>query len=156
MSDRPPSKPLPERNPLTHLTHKQEVFWQITFPLILGVLLLSLACVGVILTATGTSPDINRWADISTIWLLLPLIFGTVIVILALTGMVYVLVKILAIVPGYARLMQDFFTKVQVRVRILADKIVEPVLKIQAIQAGARVLKHEIFARRRDKVPPET
>jgi hypothetical protein len=84
------------------------------------------------------------------------LIFGTVIVILALTGMVYVLVKILAIVPGYARLMQDFFTKVQVRVRILADKIVEPVLKIQAIQAGARVLKHEIFARRRDKVPPET
>jgi hypothetical protein len=138
-----PKLVLPERNPVTHAAHRREVFWQITFPLILTLLIL-LGLVGfVIYAGFQGSGSVSRWADISLIWLLLPAVVATLVVLVFLIGLVYLVSKLLGVLPGYARLVQGYFSLAQVRIRSIADKMVEPVLKIRSFKAGADVLRRK-------------
>jgi hypothetical protein len=132
---------LPERNPVTHAAHRREVFWQITFPLILTLLILLGLAAFVIYTGFQGAGSVSRWADISLIWLLLPAVVVTLVVLLILIGLVYLISKLLGVFPGYARLVQNYFHLAQVRTRSIADKVVEPVLKLRSLKAGADVLR---------------
>ena len=71
----------PERNPKTHATHRREVFWQITLPLIIGILLMVAAIVAIILSATQPVTDLERWAGVSLIWMILPSLFFALIIL---------------------------------------------------------------------------
>lgn len=64
-----------------------------------------------------------------------------IILLLILSGIVYLVTKLLAVLPGYARLVQDFFVLVQVRVKSISDKLVEPILKLHSFKAGADALR---------------
>jgi hypothetical protein len=132
---------LPERNPITHAAHRREVFWQITFPLILTLLILLGLAAFVVYASFQGAGSVSRWADISLIWLLLPALVVTLVVLLIFSGLVYLVSKLLGVFPGYARLAQNFFYLVQVRTKSIADKIVEPILKLRSFKAGADVLR---------------
>ena len=134
---------LPERNPVTHAAHRREVFWQITFPLILALLILLGLAGFVIYAGFQGSANVSRWADVSLIWLLMPAVFVTLVVLIILTGVVYLVSKLLGVLPGYARLVQNFFYLAQVRIKSIADKAVEPVLKLRSFKAGADVLRRK-------------
>lgn len=43
---------LPERNPVTHAAHRREVFWQITFPFLIALIILLGLVAGVIFAGT--------------------------------------------------------------------------------------------------------
>jgi len=138
-----PKFQVPERNPATHAIHRREVFWQITFPLIIALLLI-LGLVGVVIFAGFQGlGEVSRWADVSLIWLLLPALVVVLVMLLMLSGVVYLITRLLAILPGYARLAQDFFYLVQVRVKSISDKLVEPVLKLRSFKAGADALRRK-------------
>lgn len=128
---------------MTHAAHRREVFWQITFPLILALLILLGLAGFVIYAGFQSSAGVSRWADVSLIWLLLPAVVATLIVLVILSGLVYLVSKLLGVFPGYARLVQDYFYLVQVRTKSIADKLVEPVLKIRSYKAGADVLRRK-------------
>lgn len=132
---------LPERNPVTHAAHRREVFWQITFPLILALLILLGLAAFVIYAGFQGSGSVSRWADVSLIWLLLPAVVITLVVLFILIGLVYLISKLLGVFPGYARLAQNYFHLAQVRIRSIADKAVEPILKLRSFKAGADVLR---------------
>jgi hypothetical protein len=138
-----PKFQVPERNPATHAIHRREVFWQITFPLIIALLLI-LGLVGVVIFAGFQGlGEVSRWADVSLIWLLLPALVVVLVMLLMLSGVVYLITRLLAILPGYARLAQDFFYLVQVRVKSISDKLVEPILKLRSFKAGADALRRK-------------
>ena len=116
------------RNPETAARHRREVFWQITIPLLVFILLLILL---VLALAVGGAGDLSTWADISTIWLIIPLlIFGTIFLVL-MVAMVYGISRLLAVLPYYAFRAQIFFFRTRNAVRIYSDKAVEPVFKIR-------------------------
>lgn len=131
---------LPERNPLTHAAHRRQAFWQITLPVLVGSLLLLLALVGVILTASGASSgeQVQRWANISLIWLILPNLVFVVLATAFFTAILYLVTRLLAVVPGYAHLVQIFFLRVNLRVRAFDVAIVRPLLKAKGLTAALR------------------
>jgi hypothetical protein len=140
------SKPkfqVPERNPSTYAIHRREVFWQITLPLGIALLLILGMVTGVILAGIKDVGDISRWADISVIWLLIPAIVITLISFIAVTGFVYLVTKLLGILPGYNRLGQDYVNLFKVRSKKIADLIVEHFVKLRSFKAGADALWHK-------------
>jgi len=139
MSDREMFK-RKEPNPVTHANHQREVFWQITFPLILGVLVI-LAFAGLTIAAgIGLSPATSTWASISLIWLILPgLIIGLVLIVF-LSSVIYGIIRLVQVLPVYARQVQDFFYLVKIKTRYSADMLVQPVIKVSEWWAKVQVM----------------
>ena len=132
---------LPERNPATYAAHRREVFWQIIFPFILALIIILGLVAGVILAGYQGMEAVSRWADVSLIWLLLPLLIVLLVTLAILSGVVYLITKLLGVLPGYARMVQDFFSLVQLRVKSISDRLVEPVLKLHSFKAGVGALR---------------
>ncbi len=141
----PPRKFIPPpRNPLTHAAHKREVLWQITVPLVALLVL----CVGmsglVIWSASASNPNLGRWADVSFIWLTPPVIFGSLIMLLLVGGMAFGIIKLIQVLPPYARLAQDFFLKVQVRAHQVSEQVAKPFIRAKGAAAGAQELRKQV------------
>ena len=135
-----PKFQVPERNPATYAIHRREVFWQITFPFAIALLLILCMVAGLILVGVKGLGDISRWADIALIWLLIPVIILTLISFFAVTGFIYLITRLLGVLPGYARLGQDYVYLFQVRSKKIANQVIEPFLKLRSFKAGAEAL----------------
>jgi hypothetical protein len=131
----PPPKPLPPPNPVTQAAHRGQVLRQVILPLILGIAVFAAFAV---LAALLASPGASRWADITIIFL--SLLVGTAsLLFLALLGLVaYGLLMANRELPPRARLVQDFASLVESRVRRVSDQIAEPVLRAHSASASAR------------------
>ena len=130
-------KELPERNPVTYERHRKEVMWQILVPVVIGaVIVLALA----ILATIGTDAQVSKGADVSVIWLITPLFIVALIFLVLLGAMIYAMMSLLGILPGYARLVQDYFDAFRVQVGIVSDKAVAPILRMESIKASLRAL----------------
>ena len=136
--DRSPSRLYPERNPKTHAAHKREVFWQITLPLVVGILLMLAVLVAIILSASQPVTDVSRWADVSLMWLILPSLIALLILLAITVGLVFVITQLLKVFPRYARIIQLFFEKVKGKIGQLTNLMAEPILRINSIWAAAR------------------
>lgn len=127
-----------ERNPKTHALHKREVFWQISLPLIIGTLVLVAAVVAIILSALQPVTDLERWADVSLIWIILPSLFFALIMLAVLVALVFVVSLMLRSIPRYARILQLYFELGKSKIYKLANLLVEPILKVNSLSAAAR------------------
>ena len=130
-------------NPLTQQAHRREVFRQISLPLTLGVVVILVAAVGVALAAAGGGGDVGAWADVSLIWLIIPSMLFTLILLILTAGVAYALTRLLGVVPPFARQVQDLFLLIQFRVRKIADSAAEPVLRAGALAASLRALRRK-------------
>jgi len=126
---------LPERNPKTYAVHRRQVFWQVTLPLVVGILLVLGTIVLIILSATQPVTDLDRWADVSLVWLILPSLFFALILLIILVGVVYAITVIFRLVPRYARVVQLYFELGKDKVSHISNRVVEPILKMHSIWA---------------------
>ena len=127
-----------ERNPKTHAEHRREAFWQITFPLVIGIPLLLAAVAVIILSATQPVTDVGRWADVSLMWLILPSLFFALILLVLLIGFVYLISYLLRLIPHYALVVQLYFEAGKNKISQLSNLSIEPILRIRAIWAAMR------------------
>lgn len=138
-----------ERNPKTHAEHKGEVFWQITIPLLGGILVI-LAAVGVIIfSAIQPMTDVERWADVSLMWLILPSLFFALLFFILLAGLIYATSYLMRVIPHFTLVIQLYFEKARGKISQLANLGVEPILRISAIWAAIR------YATERGKKPAQ-
>jgi len=121
---------------LSYQKHRKDLMWKIIFPVILSTLL----CIGLIvliwLATFRGGGDVQRWADISTMWIAIPTMIGMLIVFALLGGIIYLLAKLLNITPKYTVMAQDFFLLAQSYVKRAADAVAKPVITIDSIGAG--------------------
>ena len=116
-------------------THKNQLAWQILVPfLIITAILLAVA----VLVGSGASNANRTLADISTIWLIIPLLIFALFLAFVLGAFVYALTRILKIAPTYTGKAQNFIARLASGAVTLADGITKPIVWSQ--QAGA-VLK---------------
>ena len=127
-----------ERNPKTHAEHRREAFWQITFPLVIGIPLLLAAVAVIIISATQPVTDVGRWADVSLMWLILPSLFFALILLVLLIGFVYLISYLLRLIPHYALVVQLYFEAGKNKISQLSNLSIEPILRIRAIWAAMR------------------
>jgi hypothetical protein len=81
------------------------------------------------------------WADISTIWLLLPVIFLALIPLILLALFIYGATWLVNNLSGYALLVQQAFRQVESRFQEVADRVVEPALRVKSSLAALRILR---------------
>ncbi|MBM3153481.1 MAG: hypothetical protein FJZ96_14960 [Chloroflexi bacterium] len=112
--------------------HRKQQFWQILFPLVLFTILILSG--GGLVIAAGRG-DARLWADISLIWLILPLLFLSLLLLALLGGLIYLLVCLKNATPRLAGRLQNFFVQVTAGTRRAADAAVKPILWLE--QAGA-------------------
>jgi uncharacterized protein involved in cysteine biosynthesis len=138
MMDTIRSSSYPERNPKTHAEHKREVFWQITLPLVIGILLLVAAVVAIILSATHPVTDVGRWADVSLMWIILPSLFFALIMLVILIGLAYGISRLIGVIPRYSHIIQLYFEQAKGKVSQLTNLMAEPILRVNSVWAAAR------------------
>jgi predicted membrane protein len=132
----------PERNPKTHQDHKRETFWQITFPLILGLVFVLILAILTFFAATGDGP-VAQAADTALIFLIIPLMMFTLISMIIFAAVTFGIIKLNSTLPIYTKQAQDALIRVRQQVQMGSDKAVEPILKIQSFFASLKALKRK-------------
>jgi type II secretory pathway component PulL len=124
-----------DHRPLDSLTvhaHKRQLAWQILVPFLVVTALIIAAAV---LVATGTASATRTWADVSTIWLIAPMLIFALLLVILLGFMIYGIAKLLQFIPRYTGKAQDFFALLSGWTRKIADGTARPFVWFQ--QAGA-------------------
>lgn len=139
MSESPPTTP-PERNLDTYAAHKRETFRQITLPTVIGLIVIIALSVAVIYAGFSGNAQVSRWADISLMWVLLPIIMFSLLFLALLVGLTYGVTKLLYVIPTYSYRLQLFIRNAQTRINTATDLAVEPVLRVNSFLARIRIL----------------
>jgi len=131
-----------DRNPITHKTHRKEVFWQVTFPLIVGIVFALGLSVWTIVGAVKGSLA-SRAADISLMFLILPTMLLGLILFAIIASLAYAVIWLNNNTPSFTRQVQDRFEQVRDGVRNGSDKLVEPVIRYKSRIASLEALKRK-------------
>jgi hypothetical protein len=124
----------------SYLKHRKQRIWQIILPVILAAILFIALVVLVIIATSGGTGDTARWAEISTIWVSLPIIFMALVLFIILAGIVYLLIRLLQIVPIYTGKAQDIAYKVARFARRAADAVAKPFIALDSLGASINTL----------------
>lgn len=147
MQDRP-EPPVLERNQATHQVHRHEVLWQITIPLVVGLVLVLALMVLAVAAPAGTA---SQLADISLIYLIGPsLIFG-LISLLLLAGSIYLIVRLIQQLPFISYRVQNFFWLANARIRDIDDRLVAPFIRMKSSASAARTFRRRVFGKQRPR-----
>jgi hypothetical protein len=130
-----------EKNRQTQLVHQKEVLWQITVPAIVSLLaFLIVAGLAIFAGVQGSDAGIHRWGAISLIWLILPMLMVTLILIVIAGGILYGVIKLIGVIPTYSYKLQNLLWKVQEKLKAISDTAAKPVIKVSSFQAALRTL----------------
>ena len=111
--------------------HKRQFIWQILVPfLVVTAIIIAVA----VLVASGASAT-RTWADVSTIWLIAPVLVFALLFVSVLGFLIYGIARLLQITPRYTGKVQDFFGRFSGWVHVIADGTAKPFVWFQ--QAGA-------------------
>ncbi len=129
-------KPLPpyqERE--SYKAHKRDLTRQILLPMII---VLILAIIASVFTTMRPAADASLWADISIIWLLIPLLFSALISIIFFGGLVYGMSKLLKITPVYSLKLYNLIRLLTKKISDAADASTKPIFFIEGISASIK------------------
>jgi type II secretory pathway component PulL len=118
-------------------SHLRQRFWQILLPIILVVLL---AIVAAVFSTLSDTEHIECWAEISTIWLVAPLMFSALLCMAMLGGMIYAVARLTQITPRYTLRAQNFALRLTAGVKRGADAAVKPVVWLEQARAALKSL----------------
>ena len=116
--------------------HRKQVAWQIVLPVVVAAILIVGLIVLINVATFRDNGDVGRWAAISTIWIVIPVMVAGLIFFIILGGIVYLLKYLLNIAPIYTGQVQDFVHKIVGYIKRMADAIVKPVLFVDGIGAS--------------------
>jgi len=120
--------------------HRKQLTGQIILPVVIAALLFVALIVLINVATFRDNGDVARWAAISTIWIVIPIMVASLIFLLVLGGLVYLVKRLLNITPTYTGLAQDFVHKLAIRIRLAADAVVKPVIFVDGIGASINKL----------------
>jgi len=127
---------LPKPVHASYKRHRRQMTSQIILPVIIAALLFVALIVLINVATFRDNGDVARWAAISTIWIVIPIMVASLIFLLVLGGLVYLMKRLLNITPTYTGLVQDFVRKLAIRIRLAADALVKPVIFVDGIGAS--------------------
>jgi hypothetical protein len=131
-----------ERNPLTHKKHRVETFWQISFPLVLGcILVVGLAAWTIIIATSGGGT--RKTADISLVFLIIPAMVMALIPLAIFIGMAYATIWLNKNTSFFMKKAQDAMVQVRDGVRNGSDKLTEPVIRFKSRIASLEALQRK-------------
>jgi uncharacterized membrane protein len=129
---------LPQPIHESYKKHRRELAWQIILPMVLSVAGFIALIVLIYFATFEGDGDVGRWAAISTIWIVIPIMLAGLLLLILLVALVYGMKRLLDITPTYTGLAQDYIHKAAGYIKRGADMAVKPVLFLDGIGAGIR------------------
>ena len=129
---------LPQPVHESYKRHRKQLAWQIILPVLLSTVLCIALIVLIWFATFRGGGDVGRWAAVSTIWIVVPIMIGLVIVLALLVGLVYLMARLLNIAPNYTALAQEYVHKAAGYVKRGADAAVRPVFFVDGLGASIR------------------
>ena len=120
--------------------HRKQIIWQIILPMVLTAILFIAFVVLINIATFRDNGDVGRWAAVSTIWISIPIIIVSLLLLAILVGIVYLLIRLLQITPIYTGKAQDVAYKVAGYVRRAADAAAKPFIFLDSIGASIKTL----------------
>ena len=142
--NKPPVVQIPPEVTQPETDHRRQMLWQVWLPLGISLLVFLILCVLIVISASHASTELTRWSNMSTIWLVLLIAPPALLVLAILGGLVYLMARLLRIIPPYAHLAQAYVSYFSALVRHWLDKVVEPVMRVQGFFAGAHALRKRL------------
>jgi len=139
--EQPAPLPPKERNQITYARHRKEVIWQIILPVLVGLVI----CLVLSLLVTRMTNDkASTWADISTIWLIIPAIVGSLILTIIMAAAIYATYWLIRELPFYSFRAYSWLRMLNTQVNRVGDKVVEPFLRGHSFSASVRKLGSQV------------
>jgi FtsH-binding integral membrane protein len=124
----------------SYQNHRRQFWAQIFLPILLAVLLIIAFAVLTGIAAFGNNGDAPRWAAISTIWLVIPVMIFGLIILIILAGLIYLLAQALKVTPPYSYKAQYYVNRGASEVKRFSDMSTTPVLFIEEIKASIKAI----------------
>lgn len=121
---------LPSPEHYSYRLHRKQRNMQIILPIILSTVLLVGLIVLISISTFSQGGDVGRWAAISTIWIIIPILLAGLITLLVLVGLIYLMARALQGLPYYTGIAQDYVYKARGYVIRWADMAVKPILAL--------------------------
>ena len=124
---------LPQDHPSYQL-HRKQLWTQILLPILLAVLVFIAV---IVLTSVATfrnNGDVARWAAISTIWLVLPVLIVGLLFLIILLAIIYLLARVTSPIPPYSYQAQKFVYQIEGYVKRGTEMLVKPLLFVDIIK----------------------
>ncbi|HNQ94716.1 MAG TPA: hypothetical protein PKK96_02080 [Anaerolineales bacterium] len=129
---------LPQPVHESYKRHRREMMWQIVLPIVLTALLFIALIVLISLATFNQGGDVGRWAAISTIWIVIPVMVAGLILLALLVALVYLMKRLLGITPTYTGLAQDYVHLASSYIKRGTEMAVKPVLFLDGIGASLK------------------
>ncbi len=127
--------------------HRKQMLWQVWVPLIASiVIVLALAILSVVGAVQG-SPQIERWGNLSAVWVIMPVLFSGLLMLVIVVGMAYGFSKLLQKMPEWLLKAQLFMLRLALTARRIADQAATPVVSVNTFSARVSTLWGKIFRR---------
>jgi uncharacterized membrane protein len=131
---------LPRHEHESYRRHRKQTQQQIILPLALvASLMLVLTVLLIVITARGGG-EVSRWASISTIWVLLPVLVAGLVALAVLAGLIYLLARLQRVLPTYTSLAQDYVQLGTIYVWRFTDSAVPPSFAANGLAAYFTVI----------------
>ncbi len=121
--------PSPAEHPSYQL-HRRQLWTQILIPILVAVLVLVAIIVLISVATFRDGGEVERWAAISTIWIVIPILLAGLILLLVLIGLIYLMARALTGLPYYTGIAQDYVYKARGYIIRAADMAAKPILAL--------------------------
>ena len=122
------------------LKHRRQFIWQILVPFLV---MAGLIITGAVLVVSGGPKQTGVWADVSTIWILAPMLGFALLIAVVLCSLIYGLAKLTQIIPHYTGQAQEFVAAVSAGIYKVADGAAKPIFWFQKAGATIKSLFHK-------------
>jgi len=133
-------KPQLSGNHPSYKNHRRQFWLQIFLPMLVAILLIIAVAILTGLAAFGENGGSPRWAAISTIWLVIPVMLFGLLFLVLLTGLVYLLARALKAMPPYTAKAQYYVNRAAGEIKRFSDMATKPVLFLEGITASLKAL----------------
>ncbi|MBK8822842.1 MAG: hypothetical protein IPN58_09615 [Anaerolineales bacterium] len=122
---------LPHPEQYSYLKHRKQRTTQIILPVIISTLLMVGLIVLISFSTFNSGGDVSRWAAISTIWIIIPLLLVGLILLAVLVGLIYLMARALSALPYYTGIAQDYVYIARGYIIRGADMVAKPVIALE-------------------------
>ena len=127
------SPPFKSEEHRSYRLHRRQVGTQILLPVILAVLVFAGVLLLIGQAAFRPQDDVARWAAISTIWLVIPVLLAGVAVLALVCGMIFLVWKLARWLPEYSYKAQVIAGRVERGTARFAQMGRKPVLAVKGL-----------------------
>jgi hypothetical protein len=114
----------------SYLLHRKQRVTKIIMPVVISALVFVGFIVWISFATFNQGGDVGRWAAISTIWIVIPIMVGGLILLAVLGGLIYLMARIISGLPYYTGIAQEYVFIAEGYIKRAASMAVKPIIAI--------------------------